>query len=77
MKNNRFVRIDCDTKTYSAYVDGKMINSVQSDEFLDRGFIERFRAHTDDVMRMVDETEEEREARLLNKVLERADKLDW
>lgn len=59
------------------YVDGKMINSVQSDGFLDRGFIERFRAHTDDVMKMVDETEEEREARLLNKVLERADKLDW
>ena len=80
MKNNRFVRIDCDTKTYSAYVDGKMVNSIQSAEFLAAGFVERFRVHTDDVMRMIDgeeETEEEREKRLLQTVLDRADKLDW
>lgn len=54
MKNNRFVRIDCDTLTYSVFVDGKMVNSIQSAEFLAAGFIERFRVYTDDVMKMVD-----------------------
>lgn len=76
----RLVRIDCDTKTYSVYVDRKMINSIQSAEFLARGFIERFRVHTDDVMKMIDgeeESDEEREKRLLQQILDKADKLDW
>lgn len=54
MKNNRFVRIDSDTLTYTVYVDGKQVNSIQSAEFLAAGFVERFRVHTDDVMKMVD-----------------------
>lgn len=54
MKNNRFVVIDCKTKTYTVYVDGKLINSIQSDEFLADSFVERFRVHTDDVMKMID-----------------------
>lgn len=76
----RLVRIDCDTKTYSVYVDRKMINSIQSAEFLAHGFIERFRVHTDDVMKMIDgeeESDEEREKRLLQQILDKADKLDW
>ncbi len=54
MKNNRFVRIDCDTLTYTVYVDGKVVNSIQSAEPLHIAFVERFRVHTDDVMKMVD-----------------------
>lgn len=80
MKNNRFVRIDSDTLTYTVYVDGNQVNSIQSAEFLSAGFVERFRVHTDDVMKIIDgeeETEEEREKRLLQTVLDRADKLDW
>lgn len=80
LKMTRLVRIDCDTKTYSVYVDRKMINSIQSAEFLARGFIERFRVHTDDVMKMIDgeeESDEEREKRLLQQILDKADKLDW
>jgi hypothetical protein len=80
LTNNRFVRIDCAEKAYTVYVDGKAVNSIESAEFLAAGFIERFRVHTDDVMKMVDgeeETKEEREKRLLQTVLDRADKLDW
>lgn len=54
MKNNRFVLIDCAEKVYTVYVDGKAVNSVESADFLEAGFIERFRVHTDDVMKMVD-----------------------
>lgn len=50
----RLVRIDCDTKMYSVYVDGKMENSIQSAEFLDREFVEEFRVHTDRVMAIID-----------------------
>jgi hypothetical protein len=54
LKNNRFVLIDCADKVYTVYVDGKAVNSIESAEFLEAGFIERFRVHTDDVMKMVD-----------------------
>lgn len=79
MKNNRFVRIDCDTLMYTAYVDGKQVNSIQSDQPLAAGFVERFRVHTDDVMKMIDgeESDEDREKRILQQVLDRAEKLDW
>jgi len=50
----RLVKIDCAEKIYTVYVDGKAVNSVESAEFLHAGFIERFRVHTDDVMKMID-----------------------
>ena len=55
----RLVLIDCTEKVYTVYVDGKAVNSIESAEFLQAGFVERFRVHTDDVMKMIDgETDE-------------------